>query len=397
MENFALSFPQKSRALYIRRRYNTHTYTHRKKMTTRCCSSSRLFFFAFFFFALCFFSFSSVFVAARGEEEEESTRVPNSRSATSAFKVSRTKKTDDDDVSSSVSSSSSSLLDASTKKHGEEIQFPLWHSLEYPKKNDGEEEETTFVKVGTMSGTIVLDSKRQQQQQQESNGQSFRLKEIKVHREEMTASEKAKLQELAKRGHKYRIRVPSNVLAPSGTKFAQAASSARCVVTSRLRESFTLHMDDNGNVLAVDYEAECPVEVHLVGGGGEGSLGEEGSGGGGDGDEDASLFIADGAQFRSVATARFPKRAPQLNADAAMTDVRGHGGPMDAKKAQEVKARRARGEKVDATTKDLTWFQRNYMWVIPVGYFMFMNAVQGEQPRQQQGQPAPAAAPKKTN
>lgn len=389
---FALSFPQKTRALYIRRRYNTHTHTHRKKMTTRCCSSSRLFFFAFFFFALCFFSFSSsVFVARGEEEEEESTRVPNSRH--SAFKVSRTKKTDDDDVSSS--SSSSSLLDASTKKHGEEIQFPLWHSLEYPKKNDGEE-ETTFVKVGTMSGTIVLDSKRQQQQQQESNGRqsSFRLKEIKVHREEMTASEKAKLQELAKRGHKYRIRVPSNVLAPSGTKFAQAASSARCVVTSRLRESFTLHMDDNGNVLAVDYEAECPVEVHLVGGGGEGSLGEEGSG---DGDEDASLFIADGAQFRSVATARFPKRAPQLNADAAMTDVRGHGGPMDAKKAQEVKARRARGEKVDATTKDLTWFQRNMWWLVPVGYFMFMNSIGGEQPRQQQGQPAPAAAPKKTN
>ena len=387
MENFALSFPQKSRALYIRRRYNTHTYTHRKKMTTRCCSSSRLFFFAFFFFALCFFSFS-VFVA-RGEEEE-STHVPNSRSA-SAFKVSRTKKTDDD-VSSSVSSSS--LLDASTKKHGEEIQFPLWHSLEYPSEE--RDDETTFVKVGTMSGTIVLDSKRQEESLKKGARQSrsFRLKEIKVHREEMTASEKAKLQELAKRGHKYRIRVPSNVLAPSGTKFAQAASSARCVVTSRLRESFTLHMDDNGNVLAVDYEAECPVEVHLVGGGGEGSLGEEGSG---DGDEDASLFIADGAQFRSVATARFPKRAPQLNADAAMTDVRGHGGPMDAKKAQEVKARRARGEKVDATTKDLTWFQRNYMWVIPVGYFMFMNAVQGEQPRQQQGQPAPAAAPKKTN
>jgi len=285
-------------------------------------------------------------------------------------------------------------MDASTKKHGEEIQFPLWHSLEYP---NGEErdDETTFVKVGTMSGTIVLDSKRQEESKKGTRqSRSFRLKEIKVHREEMTASEKAKLQELAKKGHKYRIRVPSNVLAPSGTKFAQAASSARCVVTSRLRESFTLHMDDNGNVLAVDYEAECPVEVHLVGGGGEGSLGEEASGGG---DEDASLFIADGAQFRSVATARFPKRAPQLNADAAMTDVRGHGGPMDAKKAQEVKARRARGEKVDATTKDLTWFQRNYMWVIPVGYFMFMNAVQGEQPRQQQGQPAPAAAPKKTN
>jgi hypothetical protein len=361
-------------------------------MKTRRSSSLRLLF--SFFFALCFFSFSSVFVVARGEEEEEVSNVPNSRN--SAFKVSRTtKKTDDDDdVFSSSSSSSSLLLDASAKKHGEEIQFPLWHSLEYPK-ND-EEERETFVKVGTMSGTIVLDSKRQQQESNGRQSSSFRLKEIKVHREEMTASEKAKLQTLAKRGHKYRIRVPSNVLAPSGTKFAQAASSARCVVTSRLRESFTLHMDDNGNVLAVDYEPECPVEVHLVGGGGEGSLGEEGSGVG-DGDEDASLFIADGAQFRSVATARFPKRAPQLNADAAMTDVRGHGGPMDAKKAQEVKARRARGEKVDATTKDLTYFQRNYWWLVPVGYFMFMNAVQGEQPRQQQGQPAPAAAPKKTN
>ena len=370
--------------------------------TTRSCSSSSSGRLLSFFALLCFFFFffsSSVFVTpvvvVRGEEEEEK-GIPNGRRSATAFKVSRTTTTDEDFVSSS-SSSSSLLMDASTKKHGEEIQFPLWHSLEYPSEE--RDDETTFVKVGTMSGTIVLDSKRQEESLKKGARQSrsFRLKEIKVHREEMTGSEKAKLQELAKRGHKYRIRVPSNVLAPSGTKFAQAASSARCVVTSRLRESFTLHMDDNGNVLAVDYEAECPVEVHLVGGGGEGSLGEEGSGGGGDGDEDASLFIADGAQFRSVATARFPKRAPQLNADAAMTDVRGHGGPMDAKKAQEVKARRARGEKVDATTKDLTWFQRNYMWVIPVGYFMFMNAVQGEQPRQQQGQPAPAAAPKKTN
>ena len=98
-------------------------------------------------------------------------------------------------------------------------------------------------------------------------------------------------------------------------------------------------------------------------------LGGEADGGGDDGD--ASLFIADGAQFRSVATARFPKRAPQLNADAAMTDVRGHGGPMDAKKAQEIKNRRARGEKVDATTKELTWFQRNYMWVVPVTYLCY--------------------------
>ena len=63
----------------------------------------------------------------------------------------------------------------------------------------------------------------------------------------------------------YRVRVPSNIYASQDSgrsSFAQAASPAKCVVTSRLRESFTLHMDDNGNVLAVDYEAECPVDVH---------------------------------------------------------------------------------------------------------------------------------------
>ena len=335
-----------------------------------------------------------------GEEDEHSVK---------SFKVSRnlagsssslTKEEEKEKVSSSSSSSSNALLDlASNKKHGEEIQFPLWHSLEYfindeNTKEEGKEEE--FFKVGTISGTIVLENNNNMNNEKSSkvSGTKFRLKDVKVHRDEMTTRDKDQLQSLAKKGRKYRIRVPANVLAPSGNAFAQAASPARCVVTSRLRESFTLHMDDSGNVLAVDYDAECPAEVHLLGGGEEGSLGGEADDGGDV--EDASLFIADGAQFRSVATARFPKRAPQLNADAAMTDVRGHGGPMDAKKAQEIKNRRARGEKVDATTKELTWFQRNYMWVVPVAYFMFMNMVQ-EQGGGGGGAPATPATQKKSN
>ena len=335
-----------------------------------------------------------------GEEDEHSVK---------SFKVSRNlggsssltkEKEEKEKVSSSSSSSSNALLDlAPNKKHGEEIQFPLWHSLEYfindeNTKEEGKEEE--FFKVGTISGTIVLENNNNMNNEKSSkvSGTKFRLKDVKVHRDEMTTRDKDQLQSLAKKGRKYRIRVPANVLAPSGNAFAQAASPARCVVTSRLRESFTLHMDDSGNVLAVDYDAECPAEVHLLGGGEEGSLGGEADGGGDDGD--ASLFIADGAQFRSVATARFPKRAPQLNADAAMTDVRGHGGPMDAKKAQEIKNRRARGEKVDATTKELTWFQRNYMWVVPVAYFMFMNMVQ-EQGGGGGGAPATPATQKKSN
>ena len=274
------------------------------------------------------------------------------------------------------------LVDASAKTHGEEVRFPLWHALEYPtpstsprkgqneKKEDVKEEEEEFVKIGFISGTIVVD----QRKGADVADEKFRVKNLKVHRDELDARAKRALQALAKRDGMYRVRVPSNIYSSQDSgrsSFAQAASPAKCVVTSRLRESFTLHMDDNGNVLAVDYEAECPVDVHLGGADEERNAAEEEK-------EGASLFIADGAQFRSVATARFPKRAPQLNADAAMTDVKGHGGPMDAKKAQEIKTRRARGEKVDATTKDLTWWQRNYMWVIPVVYFMFMNAVQGQ-------------------
>ena len=300
--------------------------------------------------------------------------------------------------SSSARDDDRTLVDASAKTHGEEVRFPLWHALEYPtpstsprkgqneKKEDVEEEE--FVKIGFISGTIVVD----QRKGADVADEKFRVKNLKVHRDELDARAKRALQALAKRDGMYRVRVPSNIYASQDSgrsSFAQAASPAKCVVTSRLRESFTLHMDDNGNVLAVDYEAECPVDVHLGGADEERNAAEEEK-------EGASLFIADGAQFRSVATARFPKRAPQLNADAAMTDVKGHGGPMDAKKAQEIKTRRARGEKVDATTKDLTWWQRNYMWVIPVVYFMFMNAVQGQPSSGGGGRPSAAPPPPPT-
>ena len=300
--------------------------------------------------------------------------------------------------SSSARDDDRTLVDASAKTHGEEVRFPLWHALEYPtpstsprkgqneKKEDVEEEE--FVKIGFISGTIVVD----QRKGADVADEKFRVKNLKVHRDELDARAKRALQALAKRDGMYRVRVPSNIYASQDSgrsSFAQAASPAKCVVTSRLRESFTLHMDDNGNVLAVDYEAECPVDVHLGGADEERNAAEEEK-------EGASLFIADGAQFRSVATARFPKRAPQLNADAAMTDVKGHGGPMDAKKAQEIKTRRARGEKVDATTKDLTWWQRNYMWVIPVVYFMFMNAVQGQPSSGDGGGPSAAPPPPPT-
>ena len=300
--------------------------------------------------------------------------------------------------SSSARDDDRTLVDASAKTHGEEVRFPLWHALEYPtpstsprkgqneKKEDVEEEE--FVKIGFISGTIVVD----QRKGADVADEKFRVKNLKVHRDELDARAKRALQALAKRDGMYRVRVPSNIYASQDSgrsSFAQAASPAKCVVTSRLRESFTLHMDDNGNVLAVDYEAECPVDVHLGGADEERNAAEEEK-------EGASLFIADGAQVRSVATARFPKRAPQLNADAAMTDVKGHGGPMDAKKAQEIKTRRARGEKVDATTKDLTWWQRNYMWVIPVVYFMFMNAVQGQPSSGGGGGPSAAPPPPPT-
>jgi len=357
----------------------------------RITTTTFLFLFFFFFFFLGSASFSAVRAfedaSARAETPVKSSRASSSSSSSSSFKVkkgsigssSRDNGTaNDDDDGRRPSDSNNGLIDAEQKRNGDLIEFPLWHSLEYSsseknssrKERDGgdDEDETDdgdeeFQKIGTISGTIVVNQLQQKQ---------FRVKELKVHRDELSLEMKRKMRVLANKNELYRIRVPLNVLQPRAGKFAQAASKAKCVIMSRLREAMTLHMDDNGNVLGIDYDAECQPEVYF-----------DNAGVGGEGESlntaDA-VFIADQAQFRSVATARFPKKAPQLNADV-LTDVRGHGGPMDQKKAEQIKQRRAKGEKVSAAEKDLTFWQKYYMYIIPVVYFLFMNMFQGEEYR----------------
>ena len=214
--------------------------------------------------------------------------------------------------SSSARDDDRTLVDASAKTHGEGCGFPCGtrssiqhhrHHHEKDKREEGRCRRRRVGQIGFISGTSSCTRKGA-----DVADEKFRVKNLKVHRDELDARAKRALQALAKRDGMYRVRVPSNIYASQDSgrsSFAQAASPAKCVVTSRLRESFTLHMDDNGNVLAVDYEAECPVDVHLGGADEERNAAEEEK-------EGASLFIADGAQFRSVATARFPKRAPQL-------------------------------------------------------------------------------------
>ena len=104
--------------------------------------------------------------------------------------------------SSSARDDDRTLVDASAKTHGEEVRFPLWHALEYPtpstsprkgqneKKEDVEEEE--FVKIGFISGTIVVD----QRKGADVADEKFRVKNLKVHRDELDVQ--AALQALAK-------------------------------------------------------------------------------------------------------------------------------------------------------------------------------------------------------
>ena len=71
--------------------------------------------------------------------------------------------------------------------------------------------------------------------------EKFRVKNLKVHRGDELSWHSGVIA-LNEAG--CRVRVPSNIYASQDSgrsSFAQAASPAKCVVTSRLRESFVAH------------------------------------------------------------------------------------------------------------------------------------------------------------
>jgi hypothetical protein len=64
----------------------------------------------------------------------------------------------------------------------------------------------------------------------------------------------------------YRVRVPTSVFGGSPGRWAISSLPLRCLVHSDLQESFVLHLDDLGNIAALDYSTpsgECLVEEVL--------------------------------------------------------------------------------------------------------------------------------------
>ena len=127
------------------------------------------------------------------------------------------------------------------------------HRHHHEKDKTGKIVEEEFVKIDHFR-----DDRRGPKEGSRRGRRKVRVKNLKVHRDGSTRA--MALQALRNEAGCMGA-VPSNIYASQDSgrsSFAQAASPAKCVVTSRLRESFTLHMDDNGNVLAVD-TVGCPV------------------------------------------------------------------------------------------------------------------------------------------
>jgi len=80
-------------------------------------------------------------------------------------------------------------------------------------------------------------------------------------RDSFTDDDKNKFQELLKGDAAfYRIRVPSNVLSPTGRQYIVSSVKAQCLPGHGLEEHFVIHME-GANILAVNYGAPpgaCP-------------------------------------------------------------------------------------------------------------------------------------------
>lgn len=78
------------------------------------------------------------------------------------------------------------------------------------------------------------------------------LTKLRFTRNELTASEKDTFKKLLNEDGFYTIRLPSNVLAPTGEDFVYSSIKARCIPRDSLDEHIVIHMD-GVNVLAVNY------------------------------------------------------------------------------------------------------------------------------------------------
>tara|TARA_B110000240_G_scaffold98356_1_gene111380 strand:+ start:782 stop:1852 length:1071 start_codon:yes stop_codon:yes gene_type:complete len=193
------------------------------------------------------------------------------------------------------------------------------------------------------SGENENDEAGESDQQQHS---AARLSHLKLERDPLTHDFIEKFNYLSENDLPYRIALPANVLHPRRDEKVIAFLPAKCLAESGLQENFALHMDENGNVVGVDYDP-AGGECHL---------------------EDRGAKLSSDPHFASTVSVRFYKTAPTLDPHAP-TDVRGHGGPA-GKKEREAKQRRSanggttKGDQKEEPEK--TFWQKNWMYIVPV-------------------------------
>ena len=230
------------------------------------------------------------------------------------------------------------------RRGGEEISFPLEHSL------DG----VAFVHAGVVTGKLAVDR---------NDARNFRLSAPKATREPLDASAAAALNALAASGGEYRIRAPSNVANGRPGSYVMASLPARCLLAANLADALTVHADDRGNVYGIEYataNGECDAREEAA----------------------TTKRVSAGSKFRTTVYVRVGKDAPGLNPDAP-TDVRGHGSPATERSKREAEQRRKareggagkNGGAEEPPPTQMTFFQRHWLKIMFSSYvFAFLFA-----------------------
>ena len=222
----------------------------------------------------------------------------------------------------------------------EEVTFVLEHSLEVIAG-----EATGFEPAGVFSAKAHFTRDHSSDENDASQNSAVRLSHLKLTRDELTQEFIEKFNYLTEHDLPYRIALPANVLHPQKDEKVIAFLPARCLSEVNLQENFALHMDENANVVGIDYDpagGECARE------------------------DSTAVPLGDGSYFKTTSSVRFYKTAPTLDPDAP-TDVRGHGGPA-GKKEREAKQRResSSGDGKKQEEPEKTFLQKNWMYLVPV-------------------------------
>lgn len=254
------------------------------------------------------------------EEEEEEVKLPPNRqkpAASGALKVSKTAQ--------------------------EEKQTPVSFTLEHALNDD------TFTPCGIFTAKAT----------HSPNVQAVRLTELRLKRDPTSADSEKKLVKLLEYDRHYRVRVPNNVFGSEKGRYVMASLPLKCLVNADLNENYVLHLDDLGNIVAMDYttpSGECIME---------------------------EVAPPEEWKFNPLAFVRLPKDAPRLNPDFS---AQGPGPKQTGAEGEDLAAGAVNtfeGSEEDAKKKPpQSFFKRYWMYLVPLGLIV-MNTIIAPPPEEQ--------------